>query len=313
MKIVFMGTPDYAVPTLQALLNDGQEITGVFCQPDKPVGRKQILTPPPVKQLALEHGLPVFQPTSLKNDEIVELIRSLQPDVMVVVAYGKILPKAVLDIPPLGCINGHGSLLPRYRGASPIQWALLNGEKETGVTAMYMDEGMDTGDILETVTTSIGPAETAEDLFNRLSVLTADLMIQTIHKADKGTLQPQKQQDDQATYAPIIRKEMACLDFRRPADELALAVRAYHGWPVAYTFIDGKRLKVYEALAEKANGTPGTVLESDQDLLVACGQSTALRLLTVQLEGGKQMTSSAMLKGHPVAVGTRLGEENTGG
>ncbi len=310
MRIVFMGTPDFAVPTLEALYNAKHEIVGVYCQPDKPVGRKQILTAPPVKEFAVSKGLNVFQPVSLRNDEVYEELKNLSPDLIVVVAYGKILPENILKLPKFGCINGHASLLPKYRGASPIQWAIVCGEKVTGVTTMFMDVGLDTGDILETVQTEIYANETGEELFNRLSVLTAELMLSTIEKAQKGLLTPIKQLDENATYAPIIKKEMGLLDFSKDASELKNLIRGFNSWPVAYTFLNGKRLKVFSAdIGEATEKTPSTVIKSGNTLQIACGNNTSIIFNEVQLEGSKKMQVSDMLKGNAVEVGVKLGGE----
>ena len=307
MKIVFMGTPDFAVPTLKALFNTEHEIVGVYCQPDKPVGRKQILTAPPVKEFAVSNGLKVFQPVSLKNDEVYEELKNLSPDLIVVVAYGKILPENILKLPRLGCINGHASLLPKYRGASPIQWAIVCGEKCTGVTTMFMDVGLDTGDILETVQTKIYDNETGEELFNRLSVLTANLMLSTVDKAQKGLLTPVKQNDQEATYAPIIKKEMGLLDFSKTAFDLKNLIRGFNSWPVAYTFFNGKRLKVFTAeIGEATDKAPSTVIKTGDILQIACGNNTSIIFKEVQLEGSKRMSVADMLKGNAIDVGTML-------
>lgn len=309
MKIVFMGTPDYAVNTLEALLKSEHEIAAVFAQPDKPVGRKQILTPPPVKVCANEHNIPVFQPNTLRDGKALEILKEIAPDVIVVVAYGKILPKEILDLPKYGCVNGHASLLPKYRGASPIQWCIVCGEKETGITTMLMDEGMDTGDILETVTTKIGEEETAEELFDRLAPLSAELMITTLEKLQKGEITPIPQNHDEATYAPIIKKEMARLDFKKEATEIHNAVRGYYSWPCAFFMLGGKRIKVISAkIGDKTNRAAGTVIGNNDELIIACGKGTSIRLLTVQPEGSKAMTSKQMLCGNRIPLGTVVGE-----
>ncbi len=229
MKIVFMGTPDYAVKTLEALINAGHTVAAVFAQPDKPVGRKQILTPPPVKVCAEKYGIPVFQPRNLRDGEAERIIRDIAPDAIAVVAYGKILPTEILTLPRYGCINGHASLLPKYRGAAPIQWCIVNGEKETGVTAMQMDKGMDTGDILKTAVTEIGAEETAGELFERLSVIGAKLLVKTLADLEDGGITPVKQDESKATAAPIIKKEMAKVSFHdMTADEVHNAVRGFY-------------------------------------------------------------------------------------
>ena len=309
MKIVFMGTPDYAVNTLNALIKDGHQVAAVFCQPDKPVGRKQILTPPPVKVCALENNIPVFQPNTLRDGKAYEILKEINPEVIVVVAYGKILPKEILDLPKYGCVNGHASLLPKYRGSAPIQYAILCGETETGVTTQLMDEGIDTGDILETVTTKIGEEETAEELFDRLAVLSADLMISTLEKLEKGEITPTPQNQNEATYAPIIKKEMAKLDFTKTAADIHNAVRGYYSWPCAFFMLNGKRIKVLSAkLGDKTTKNSGTVIANGEELVIACGNNTSIRLLSVQPEGSKPMTSKQMLCGNKIPLGTVVGE-----
>ena len=311
MKLVFMGTPDYAVNTLEALISAGHNVAAVFAQPDKPVGRKHIITPPPVKVCAQKHGITVYQPNTLRDGKAEEILREIAPDVIVVVAYGKILPKEILEIPKYGCVNGHASLLPKYRGASPIQWCIVCGETETGVTAMKMDEGMDTGDILKTVKTEIGAEETAEELFDRLSVITAELLVQTLADLESGNITPQKQDEKKASYAPIIKKEMAQLDFNnKTATEIHNAVRGYYSWPCAYFFLENKRVKVIKAaVAENTNSKAGTVIKSDDGLVIACKDGTAVELVTVQPEGSKPMSAKQMLCGRPIATGTVIGCE----
>ena len=309
MKIVFMGTPDYAVNTLEALIKSGNEVAAVFAQPDKPVGRKQILTPPPVKVCATEHNIPVFQPNTLRDGKAFEILKEINPDVIVVVAYGKILPKEILDLPKYGCVNGHASLLPKYRGSAPIQYAILCGETETGVTTQLMDEGIDTGDILETVTTEIGEEETAEELFDRLAVLSADLMVKTLEKLEKGEITPVPQNHAEATYAPIIKKEMARLDFTKTATEIHNAIRGYYSWPCAFFMMNGKRIKVISArIGDKTNESAGTVIGNTDELVIACGENSSIRLLTVQPEGSKAMSSKQMLCGNKIPLGTVVGE-----
>lgn len=301
-----MGTPDFAVPTLKALLSAGHSIVGVFTQPDKPVGRKQILTPPPVKVEAEKNGIKVFQPTTLKDGEAYEILKELDPEIIVVVAYGKILPKEILDLPKYKCVNGHASLLPRHRGASPIQWSIVCGDKVTGVTTMLMDVGMDTGDMLETVTTEISDTDTAETLHDRLSILGADLMCSTLEKIEKGSITPKPQGENGVTYAPIIKKEMGLLDFSKNAKELHCLIRAFSGWPVAYFSLNGKRVKVYSAEVAVGDGSVATVLSSKNEFVVSCGENTALKLTRLQIEGSKPMDARAFLCGNSIAVGTRL-------
>lgn len=308
MKLVFMGTPDFAVPCLTALQEAGHEIAAVFTQPDKPKGRGYALTPPPVKEKALSYGLPVYQPATVRDGEAEALLREIGPDAVAVVAYGKILPPALLEIPRYGCINVHASLLPRHRGASPIQWAIVCGDEKTGVTTMQMAEGMDTGDILEQAETPIDPDETAESLHDRLSHMGAKLLVQTLQDLEAGTVTPQKQEEALATKAPLIRKEMGQMDFAKTAGELHNLARGFYPWPGAYTSLGGKRLKVLETRLAAGDGAPGEVLCADDKLTVACGGHTALELVRVQLEGKKPLTAADLLRGHPIPAGTRLGE-----
>ncbi len=306
MRIVFMGTPDYAAVTLQKLIDEKFDIAAVFAQPDKPVGRKQILTPPETKVLAQLYNIPVYQPKTLRDGEAYNILKELNPDAIVVVAYGKILPKEILDLAKYGCINGHASLLPRLRGASPIQWSIVTGDKQTGVTTMLMDEGMDTGDILETVVTDIGEEETAEELFDRLAPLSADLMVSTLKKAQEGTLNPKKQDESSATYAPIIKKEMAHIDFTKTADEICNAVRGFYSWPCAYCFINDKRIKVIKAVKSTLkHSDSGIVISSDDKLVISCLDGS-VELVTVQPEGAKVMSAAQMLNGHKIPVGTKV-------
>lgn len=308
MRIVFMGTPDFAVPSLQALIDAGHDVCAVYTQPDKPQGRKQILTAPPVKTLALEHDIPVFQPNTLKNEDEQARLRELAPEVIIVVAYGKLLPKAVLDIPPHGCINVHGSLLPRWRGAAPIQWAVIAGDEMAGVTTMQMAEGLDTGDMLLTYETKVGEKETAGELFDRLAQSGAELLTQTLVKLDEIT--PRPQDDAQSCYAHMLDKQMAVIDWNKSAHEIDCLIRGLNPWPIALTTLSGERLKVFAAEKENGRGEPGTVLEADpkKGLTVACGEG-ALKLTEIQLVGGKRMKATDFLRGHAIEVGTKLGDE----
>ena len=305
MRIVFMGTPDFAVPSLQALIDAGHDVCAVYTQPDKPQGRKQILTAPPVKTLALEHDIPVFQPNTLKNEDEQARLRELAPEVIIVVAYGKLLPKAVLDIPPHGCINVHGSLLPRWRGAAPIQWAVIAGDEMAGVTTMQMAEGLDTGDMLLTYETKVGEKETAGELFDRLAQSGAELLTQTLVKLDEIT--PRPQDDAQSCYAHMLDKQMAVIDWSRSAHEIDCLIRGLNPWPIALTTLSGERLKVFAAEKAAGNGEPGTVLAADpkKGLTVACGEG-ALKLTEIQLVGGKRMKATDFLRGHVIEVGTKL-------
>ena len=304
MRIVFMGTPDFAVPCLQRLLEDGHEVPAVFTQPDKPVGRHAVLTPPPVKQLALSHRIPVYQPTKMRDGTVAALLRELAPDCLVVVAYGRILPQEILDVPPRGCVNIHGSLLPRYRGAAPIQWSVIRGETVTGVTSMFMDAGMDTGDIIDTLTTPIGENETAGELFERLAPLGARLLSTTLAAIADGTVTRRPQNDAEATMAPMLEKAMGRLDLTRPARELHNQVRGMNPWPGAFCTAGGKTLKIHETRVAAGSGAPGTLLCADP-VTVACGEG-ALQLVTVQPEGKPRMAAEAWLRGARLPQGARL-------
>ena len=310
MKIVFMGTPDFAVPCLEALLDAGHTVCGVYTQPDRPVGRKQILTPPPVKVLAQERGIPVFQPLTFKDEAAVEELRELAPELIVVVAYGRILPKAVLELPPYGCVNVHGSLLPKYRGAAPIQWAVLNGDKVTGVTAMYMAEGLDTGDMLLKKETEIGPDETSGELFDRLSILGAELIVDTVEGLRKGLLQRQAQDESLATHTSKIDKSLSPIDWNKTAQEIHNQVRGLSPWPVAQTVFRGKTLKIHKTSpAKDISGTPGELLQKDGRIFAACGEG-AVELKEVQYEGSKRMAAADFFRGHPAEPGERLGDKS---
>ena len=305
MDIVFMGTPDFAVPSLERLIALGHRVKGVFTQPDKPVGRKQELTPPPVKELALRHGIPVFQPVKMRDGSALALLRELAPELVVVVAYGRILPPDILAVPKYGCINIHGSLLPKYRGAAPIQWTVINGDAEAGVTSMYMAEGLDTGDMLLSLSTPVGEDETAGELFDRLAPLGADCLEQTLELLRKGELSPRPQREADATYAPMLDKKMAGLDFGRSPRELCCLIRGLCPWPVAYTGLDGKKLKVYSARpAEGFSGPAGELLSGDR-MIVGAGDG-AVELLQVQLEGSRRMPAADFLRGKHLAPGKKF-------
>lgn len=306
MRIIFMGTPEFAVPPLLALAGAGHEIAAVFTQPDKPQGRKMLLTPPPVKEAAQKAGFPVFQPQSLKGPEQAEKIASLKPDVIVVAAYGKMLPKTILDIPKFGCINIHPSLLPKYRGAAPIQAALLHGDAETGVTIMMMGEGCDTGDILLQETVSIFPEENTPELTKRLSEFCAPLLLRALKGVEAGTLLPRKQDDEKSCHVSLVTKKMSPVDWNRTAQEIHNQIRALFPWPAASTELEGHRIKLYRSRpAGEEFGEPGLVVPDKDGFIVCCGGGTALELLEVQTEGGKKMSGMDFLHGHP-AQGLKL-------
>ncbi len=309
MNIVFMGTPDFAIPALTALIHSEHSVLAVFTQPDKPKGRGHKLAPPPVKVLAEQNGISVYQPESLKKnaDEHINIIKDINPDIIVVAAYGKILPKEVLDIPRLGCVNIHGSLLPKYRGAAPIQWAVLNGDKETGVTTMLMNEGLDTGDILLTEKTEIGENETASELFDRLSLMGADILLRTIDALQNGEVTPIKQDDSKATYAKMLSKDLSNIDFNSSVRNIHKKICGLSDWPCAVTSINGKRLKVYRSEVvsdKKPNAAPGEVID-EKNFTVACIDGS-IRFVEVQAEGSKRMKSEDYLRGKPVLKGTIL-------
>lgn len=305
MKLVFMGTPDFAVPSLEALLAAGHSVCAVYSQPDRPSGRGHRLQAPPVKALALAQGIPVYQPEKLRDGTVAAQLRAFEPDAIIVVAYGRILPKEILDIPKYGCINVHGSLLPKYRGAAPIQWAVLNGDKTSGVSTMYLAEGMDTGDILLQAETEIAPGETAGGLFERLKTMGAALLVETLRQLEAGTLSATPQQEEAATYAPMLKKEDARVDWSRHAQALCHMIHGMYPWPCAYTEIDGKKLKLIAAECWDGSGAPGTVLAAGGDFVVCCGTG-ALRLLQVQPENKRVMSGKDYLLGHPFEKGKKL-------
>ena len=306
MRILFMGTPDIAAECLKALYSAGHDICAVYTRRDKPVGRKQVLTAPPVKEVALEHGTPVFQPRTLRDGSEDANIRALAPELIVVVAYGCILPKSVLELPKYGCINLHVSLLPKYRGSAPIQWAVLNGDAETGVTIQQMAEGIDTGDILLVEPIDIDPEETSGELFDRVSAVGAKTLVTALEKIEAGALTPQKQDDTQASKAPPLTKDMAQFDFTQDAAHIHNWVRGMNPWPVAWFTQDGKRIKVLESrLAENPqNAAPGTVLALKP--LTIAAENGAVALLTVTPEGGKPMAGTAWAAGRRLKAGDSL-------
>lgn len=301
MRIVFMGTPDFAVPSLKQLIADGHEIAGVFTQPDKPKNRGMKLTPSPVKVVALEHNIPVYQPTTLKADEPYETLTSLAPELIVVAAYGKILPKRILDLPAKGCINVHSSLLPRYRGAAPINWVILNGETETGVTIMYMAEGLDTGDIISQRSTPIDPNETVESLHDRLADIGAQLLGETVSAIGAGTASRIPQDDEKSCYAPMLSRELSPIDFSRSAKEIHNQVRGLIPWPATTVEIKGETFKIFavEETHQTSDKAPGTWLRADKKgINVVCGDGRVLRILELQAPGKKRMRAVDYLRGH---------------
>lgn len=304
MRIVFMGTPSFAVPSLEALIAAGHEVCGVFSQPDKPVGRHQNkLEPTPIKKCALSHNIPVFQPVKLRDGTALAQLQALAPELIVVAAYGRILPDEILDFPSKGCINVHSSLLPSYRGAAPINWAILNGDEETGVTIMHMATELDAGDIIAQASTPVGPKETAEELTDRLAVLGGDLLVKTVSAIENGTADRIPQEHDKHTLAPMLNKSMSPMDFNRTARELDCQVRGLSPWPTAVTELDGVRCKILAATVcrQTTDRAPGTVLQADKNgLKLACGSGTVLQIDQLQPDGKKRMTATAFLAGHPI-------------
>ncbi len=298
MNIIFMGTPDFAVPTLEKLISSEHTVSAVYTQPDKPRGRKMVLTPPEVKVVALENNIPVYQPATFKDEQVMAQLSDLKPDVIVVAAYGKLLPKSVLDLPKYGCVNVHGSLLPKYRGAAPIQRAVLDGEKVTGVTTMQMAEGLDTGDMLLTYETEILPDETSGELFDRLAIAGADLLLDTLTALQNGTVTPKQQDDSLSTYAKMIDKSMCPIDFTQTAQQVHNQVRGLKPWPVATAEINGKRLKIHKTAVSTLKGNAGEVVCLNP-LTVACADYS-VEILELQPEGKKAMDCKAYLAGNKI-------------
>lgn len=300
MRVVFMGTPDIAATCLKKIIEDGMDVVAVYTQPDRPKGRGMKVVFSAVKEVAISHNLPVFQPEHFREEETVEQLRALQPDVLAVVAYGRILPQRVLDIPKLGCINIHASLLPQYRGSAPYQWAVLDGLAETGVSAQYMAAKMDAGDVIGVAKTPIGENETAGQLLDRLAVLGADLLRDTLRQVESGTAVATKQDEAAVTYAPMLDKSMCPIDFTKSARQIHNQVRGLHPWPVATMELKGQRFKVHETRVLDRSGKPGEILElNKQGLVIACGEG-AIEIRQLQAEGGKRMAAPDYFRGHPL-------------
>ena len=305
MRILFMGTPDFAVPSLRALVEAGHDVCGVFTQPDKPKNRGMKLQASPVKEFALEHEIPVFQPVKMRDGTALEIIRDLNPELIVVAAYGRILPNDILEYPEKGCINVHSSLLPAYRGSAPSNWAILNGDHESGVTIMHMVEELDAGDIILQDTTPIDPDETAVELYSRLAEMGAGLLIRAVDQIKDGTAVRTEQDAAKVTFAPMLSRELSNMDWNRPAGELHDQVRGLIPWPMAVTELDGVRCKVWRSKVcdETTGKNAGTIIQADKKgLKVACGNGTVLQLLEIQPDGKKRMEATAFLLGHPIAV-----------
>ncbi|HTG80693.1 MAG TPA: methionyl-tRNA formyltransferase [Geobacteraceae bacterium] len=310
LRLVFMGTPEFACPTLQTLIERGEEILAVVTQPDRPKGRGQQLAPPPVKVLAERHGITVLQPVKVRAPEFIDMMKGLAPDLIVVIAFGQILPKALLEIPRYGCINVHASLLPRYRGAAPINWCIINGETETGVTTMQMDVGLDTGDMLVKKRTAIDPEEDSRALHDRLAMLGAKTLAETLDLLVADKLVPEKQDDALSCYAPMLKKEHGLLDWSTGAQEIKNLVRGVTPWPGAFSYLDGKAVKVFRVDVADGSGTPGTILRAGREGIdVACGRGSVL-VKELQLEGRKRLAAAEFLAGYKIEPGTVLGNED---
>ena len=306
VRTVFMGTPEFAVPTLDVLLQAGLNLVGVYTQPDRPKGRGQALAAPPVKEMALLHNIPVFQPQKLRAPEVVEELRALAPDLIVVVAFGQILPRSVLEIPRYGCMNVHASLLPKYRGAAPINQAIIDGETETGITTMLMDVGLDTGPMLLKRALSIGPDETAGELHDRLCVLGGETMAATLQLLLRGELHPQVQDDSQTCYAAMLKKEDGRINWSQSAQQIHNRIRGLAPWPGTYTFLHGEPLKLFLTRVEAGEGEPGSILPPAADAVrIACG-SGVLAVRELQLPGKKRLAAADFLRGCPLPAGSRL-------
>ena len=311
MRIVFMGTPDFAVGTLEALIEAGHEVAAVVTQPDRPRGRGKELQMTPVKVQALAYGIPVYQPEKVKDPAFVEILRNLQPEVIVVIAFGQILSRDILDLPPYGCINIHASLLPKYRGAAPIQWAVIDGEKETGVTTMMMDVGLDTGDMLEKTIIPLDPKETGGSLFDKLSQAGGPLILSTLEKLKAGTAVRTPQTDEDSTYAKMLTKSLGQIDWSMEAAAIERLIRGLNPWPSAYTFVHGKTLKIWDAdvLKESSDGAaPGQIIRTDPHSLIVAAGEALLSIRELQLEGKKRMDVETFLRGYTIEKGEILGK-----
>ena len=316
MRVVFMGTPEFAVPTLEALIAH-HEVIAVVTQPDKPKGRGKAMACPPVKETAMAHDIPVYQPVRVREESFVGTLRELQPDVIVVVAFGQILPESILNIPPYGCINVHASLLPKYRGAAPMQWAIINGEKETGITTMYMAKGLDTGDMIDTVVIPIDPKETGETLHDKLSAAGGKLILQTLEELEAGTAKQIPQDDAKSRYAGMLTRALGEIDWTKSAVEIERLIRGLNSWPSAYTYLHGKTLKIWDADVAQSDArqeetalsktAPGTVTAVKKDCFYVQTGDGQLKVNEVQLQGKKRMSVQAFLLGNRIEKGLVYG------
>jgi len=306
MRVLYMGTPDFAATVLERLYKEGHDICGVISQPDKPKNRGMHFEPTPVKKCALEYGLSVYQPETLRNEAILPLLNELEPEIIVVVAYGKLLPEYVLSFPKYGCVNMHASLLPKYRGAAPIQWSILNGEKETGVTSMYMEKGLDTGDMILKSTVPIEEDDTAASLHDKLAESAASLAVETLFEIEKGTAPREKQDDSLSTYAPLLTKELGKILWEESTQKILDKIRGLYPWPGAYTYNGEKLIKIISAKRANGTGKPGEVIDNRAKLVVATGNG-AVEITVLQLPGKKKMEASALLAGNPISLHTLFG------
>ncbi|ROR30723.1 methionyl-tRNA formyltransferase [Mobilisporobacter senegalensis] len=309
MKVVFMGTPDFSVSTLEEIMKAGHEVIAVVTQPDKPKGRGKSVAYPPVKEKALEYNIPVYQPVKAREESFIEILKELEPDVIVVVAFGQILPKAILDLPKYGCINVHASLLPKYRGAAPIQWSIIGGEKVTGITTMYMDVGIDTGDMLLQEEVSIDNDETGGSLHDKLSQIGGKLLVETLKRLEDGTVDRIKQDDSKSNYVKMLDKALGQIDFNKSAGEIERLIRGLNPWPSAYTSLEDKTLKVWRARVVEGNfnGRPGEIIDLTKEEIIVLTGKDALSILELQLEGKKRMKTDEFLRGYKIDIGTILG------
>jgi methionyl-tRNA formyltransferase len=311
LRIVFMGTPEFAVPSLRRLIDRGENVIAVVTQPDRPKGRGQRLMPPPVKLLATSHGIQVMQPVKVRAPEFIDTMRDLKPDLVLVTAFGQILPKALLEVPRFGCINIHASLLPRYRGAAPINWSIINGETETGITIMQMDVGLDTGDMLLKKAVAIAPDEDAQSLHDRLSVAGAEAMSETLDILISGKLETEKQNDLLSCYAPMLKKEDGLIGWNREPKYICNLVRGLIPWPGAFTLLGDKTLKIFRCRVAVGEGKPGTILQADRSGLVVACKGGGLLVEELQLEGKKRLSAKDFLAGYNISPGTVLGGRET--
>lgn len=306
-----MGTPDFSVPTLQSLIDSKHQVIAVVTQPDKPKGRGNEMSFPPVKEKALQYEIPIFQPVKVREEPFINTLKELNPDAIVVIAFGQIIPKSILDLPKYGCINIHASLLPKLRGAAPIQWAIINGEEETGITTMFMAEGLDTGDMLLKTVVPIEKEETGGSLHDKLSVIGGDLILETLEQLENGTAIRIKQDDKLSNYVGTLNKSLGNIDFSKPAKEIERLIRGLNPWPSAYTFLNGKMLKIWKAsvIEKEYTSQPGVVVEITKDEMIVKTGEGALAFKELQLEGKKRMTTDAFLRGYTIVEGTKFSNQ----